>query len=554
MLCSASVQGGHFDKYFEDDSEKARYYIPAEDEPVLGTQKTWYTTPYDLKLGTLNMNCRKIDAVTDKYFEVTPSSVVGKFTYRFTPLAEENQVENELHDRRVLSTEYVLFSQLSKVKDRNILIGCRVTKIFPEGRGFEATVEFAGGALPFRVEVVRAEDVNRLPEVHSRQYGPHAKHVFDVYYPEGFKPGEDKPLPMVINIHGGGWGALDKMNNRIGEEATSWNEAGIAFVSVNYRYVSEYEQHPVMTVPVAAPLLDAARAIQFIRFHAEELGLDPGRVSLTGGSAGGASSVWLALHDDLADPENEDPVARMSTRVTCSTPHQAQTSLDPQQMKEWIPSITYGAHAFFASDRLPEKGPARFQFFLDHREEILPYIKDFSGYEHASADDPPMLLVYGGQPNVLPATNGGNATHHPQFGAKLHERLQRLGVESYFWAGDNKTPGGNVRASNGRYHDWSGVKNFVKDQLLGPGWDENLDDWYPFEATGLVHENSVISLSDWLPKPAGKRGRPVIRDDQVFIEGRPVRFWVSNNNYGDNAPPKDVAEARSRFLRARAPL
>lgn len=471
MLCAATTQAGYFDTYYKDESEKPRYYIPAEDEPVLGAQKAWYTTPYDLKLGTFNMNCRGIDAVTDECFEVTPSSVVGTFTYRFTPLEEAKQVENELHDRRVLSIEHVLFSQLLQVKDRNVLIGCEVTKVLPEGKGFEANVTFAGGKLPCRVDVVGAEDVNRLPEVHSRQYGPHAKHAFDVYYPEGFKPGKDEPLPMVVNIHGGGWGALDKMNNRIGESATSWNEAGIAFVSINYRYVSEYDQHPAMTVPVAAALLDAARAIQFIRYHAEELGLDPDRVSLTGGSAGGASSAWLALHDDLADPESDDPVARTSTRVTCSTPHQAQTSLDPRQMREWIPSITYGAHAFFPRDRLPEKGPGRFQFFLDHRDEILPYIRDFSAYEHASADDPPMLLVYGGQPNVLPATDGGNATHHPQFGAKLHERLEKLDVESYFWAGDNKTPGGTVHASNRRYDGWRGVKNFVKDHLLREGWE-----------------------------------------------------------------------------------
>jgi hypothetical protein len=75
----------------------------------------------------------------------------------------------------------------------------------------------------------------------------------------------------------------------------------------------------------------------------------------------------------------------------------------------------------------------------------------------------------------------------------------------------------------------------------------NTDDWYPFEATGLVQQSSVISLSDWLPKPAGKQGRSAIRGDQMLIDGRPVQFWGINNNYGDNAPPKDVAEARSRF-------
>jgi acetyl esterase/lipase len=472
-LVTLPAGAGLFDKYCTVEDPLERYPIPAEGQAVVGNQKTWYTTPYDLKPGGFSMNCRGLADVTDESFSVTPMSVVGKFTYRFTRQAEEQSGENSVHDRKVISTAQVRFDQLGQIKDRNVLIGCEVTKVQPEGKGFECTVQFASGRLPFKVEVTDERNVNRLPEVHSRQYGPHAKHTFDIYYPEGFDPKTDKPLPMYVNIHGGGWGALDKMNKRIGQGATSYNKMGIAFVSINYRYVSEYTQAPAMKIPVAASLLDAARAIQYIRYHAKELGVDPDRVCLTGGSAGGATSAWLAMVDDLADADSPDPIARMSTRVTCSTPHQAQTSLDPQRMRKWIPSITYGAHAFFAGSEMPGKGEQRFEFFLSKRDEILPYIEDFSAYRQASKDDPPMLLVYGGQPNVLPAVNGGNATHHPRFGLGLHERLQELGVESYFWAGDNKTPGGEVKASTPRYHYWGGVKNFVADKLLGPGWDSD---------------------------------------------------------------------------------
>ena len=81
--------------------------------------------------------------------------------------------------------------------------------------------------------------------------------------------------------------------------------------------------------------------------------------------------------------------------------------------------------------------------------------------------------------------------------------------------------------------------------LCGPvKSSERTDDWYPFTASGLVHDRSVVSVADWLDKPAGKQGRPAIQGEQMIIDGRPVRFWGINNNFGDNAPPQEIADAR----------
>ena len=94
------------------------------------------------------------------------------------------------------------------------------------------------------------------------------------------------------------------------------------------------------------PLHDAARALQFVRSKAGEWNIDKQRIGASGGSAGACSSLWLALHDDLADPQSDDPVARESTRLWCAAVSGAQTTLDPQQMKEWTPNSRYGGHAF----------------------------------------------------------------------------------------------------------------------------------------------------------------------------------------------------------------
>lgn len=85
------------------------------------------------------------------------------------------------------------------------------------------------------MEVVKENIVRRMPEVRSRQYGKHIKQSFDIYYPEDFDPGADEPLPMYVFVHGGGWGAGDKINRKMGNPgglADKLNENGIALVSI----------------------------------------------------------------------------------------------------------------------------------------------------------------------------------------------------------------------------------------------------------------------------------------------------------------------------------
>ena len=56
-----------------------------------------------------------------------------------------------------------------------------------------------------------------------------------------------------------------------------------------------------------APLEDAARALQFVRSKAAQWNLDKQRIGASGGSAGACSALWLAFHDDMADPNSQDP-------------------------------------------------------------------------------------------------------------------------------------------------------------------------------------------------------------------------------------------------------
>ncbi len=258
------------------------------------------------------------------------------------------------------------------------------------------------------------------PTMANVPYGDHERQVLDFWKVES-----DKPTPLLFFIHGGGWVGGDKSRASGVKECLA---AGISVVSINYRYSTLAHQAGVMP-PVKWPLDDAARALQFVRSKAKEWNIDKERIGASGGSAGACSSLYLAFSPDRADPKSSDPVARESTRLWCAAVMGAQTTLDPQQMKEWTPNSRYGGHAFgFMPDPKDAKTrDTQFAKFLAGRESVLHWIKEYSPYHHVSSDDPPVYLSYSSPPNI--GKEEKDPTHTANFGLKLQEHCKANGVE-----------------------------------------------------------------------------------------------------------------------------
>ena len=249
------------------------------------------------------------------------------------------------------------------------------------------------------------------PTLEGVRYGKHNRHILDFW-----RAKSDQPTPLVFIIHGGGWvGGSKERANRFANVATLL-DAGISVAAINYRYTSQAAADNIEP-PVKAPLHDAARALQFVRSHAKDWNIDKARIGAAGGSAGACSSLWLAFHDDLADPNSKDPVARESTRLWCAAVIGAQTTLDPKQMKEWTPNSRYGGHAF---------GRHNFAAFLADREKILPWIAEYSPYALVTKDDPSVYLSYSRPPAI--GKEQKDPTHTANFGVKLQEHCQSAGV------------------------------------------------------------------------------------------------------------------------------
>lgn len=280
---------------------------------------------------------------------------------------------------------------------------------------------FAVEAAAPTMTVTNAKSVAVIaaPTFRDVAYGQHPKQVLHFW-----KVGSDRPTPLLVFIHGGSWTGGSRTDVRFCALLPHLLKAKISVASVEYRFIREAEADTV-SPPVKGCLHDAARAVQFIRSKAGEWNIDKARVALSGGSAGACSSLWLAFHDDLADPQSPDPVARESTRVLCAAVAIAQTTLDPRQMKEWTPNSTYGGHAFgFNGDRAKKLSP--FAEYLANREKILPWIEEYSPYALVTKDDPPVYLFYGTPPAL--GQEQKDPTHTSNFGVKLQERCESLGV------------------------------------------------------------------------------------------------------------------------------
>ncbi|MEI7686773.1 MAG: alpha/beta hydrolase [Planctomycetota bacterium] len=284
----------------------------------------------------------------------------------------------------------------------------------------------------------QAQDKRPDPTVANMAYGSHERQALDFWQAKA-----EKPTPLVLYIHGGGWQAGDK-NSLNAAALKQFLDAGISVAAINYRYTSQAAADKVEP-PVKAPLHDAARALQTIRSKSSEWNLDKKRVGATGGSAGACSSLWLAFHDDMADPKSSDPIARESTRLTCAAVNGAQVSLDPKELREWIPNYGYGAHAF---------GLKNLDQVMEKRNDIMPWIKEYSPIEHLTKDDPAILLAYGKQ--ETPPTVGSkqkDPTHSGVMGVKLAERCKAVGVECILIHQDQTNP------------QYKGTTDFLIDRL-----------------------------------------------------------------------------------------
>jgi acetyl esterase/lipase len=130
-----------------------------------------------------------------------------------------------------------------------------------------------------------------------------------------FQPLEQKfaRAPLVVYIHGGGWGGGEKfkvLRQDIVGVVRELNRQGVACASIEYRLADGGEAKAIDCVA------DCKDAVRFLVKNAEQYGLDPQRIGTFGSSAGGHLTLVTALGDDRDYP-CDPALAGPSGRIRC---------------------------------------------------------------------------------------------------------------------------------------------------------------------------------------------------------------------------------------------
>jgi acetyl esterase len=255
------------------------------------------------------------------------------------------------------------------------------------------------------------DDALPAPNLRDVKYGPHERNVLDFW----FAKNTNAAAPLIVFIHGGGFVGGDKAKKLSLAALREAQNGGAAFMSINYRF----REH----APVQDILRDAARAIQFVRANAGRFKIDPKRIASYGSSAGAGTSLWLAAHDDLADPNSADPVLRESSRISAAGILNGQATYD---LREWDLLIFPFKPEWLKGEA---EGP-QFYHFKSEADYDTEHGKNIRADCHMlgllTADDPPIYLSCS-HPDGEP-TSRGHLLHHPRHTQVIERRCKELGI------------------------------------------------------------------------------------------------------------------------------
>ncbi len=207
----------------------------------------------------------------------------------------------------------------------------------------------------------------------------------DVLYPKTLS---NQPMPIAVYIHGGGWTSGDKSGGAGMIDSTELLARGYIVVSLDYRLAPQYKW--------PAQIIDVKCAIRHLRANAATYRIDPNRIGVWGGSAGGHLVAMLGVTDKDAGfdaGEYLDQSSRVRAVVDLFGPADLPAMLTSRAMV--VGQTVFGA-----------------------KSNEDPILVKASPVTYISRDDPPFLILQGDKDTTVP----------PEQSREFYDRLKAASV------------------------------------------------------------------------------------------------------------------------------
>jgi acetyl esterase/lipase len=236
----------------------------------------------------------------------------------------------------------------------------------PTPPGFASQDEAMKAVLANRVKVFLPQAPIALPEgvVETKdvEYGKvgDRKLLLDLYMPAKL----DKPAPGLIFIHGGGWKGGNRSDYKY--YTVRYAKRGYVCATISYRFSQE--------APFPAAVQDAKCAVRWMRANAAKYHVDPDRIAVLGGSAGGYLAMMVGYTSDVPELEGDGGYPEVSNKVRAVVNLYGPCDLDCPQARNVDVVRSFIGKPYDEARELYEKA---------------------SPVRYVTRDDPPTLILHG---------------------------------------------------------------------------------------------------------------------------------------------------------------